>query len=585
MHLKIAEKMNKVRVRFAPSPTGPLHLGGVRTALYDYLFAKNQGGDFVLRIEDTDTARFVEGAEEYILEALEWCGIIPDESPKHGGKYGPYRQSERREIYDRHLEDLLKTDYAYLAFDTPEELDEIRAEFEKNGDVFAYNYITRNRLKNSLTLSKEEVQKLLDEKVPYVVRFKMPIDRTLVLEDIIRGISNVNTNTLDDKVLVKNDGMPTYHFANVVDDHEMEISHVIRGEEWLPSLGLHYLLYEAFGWERPQFAHLSLILKPEPSSFIDGNTIEHYANSFAEDFIFKNDQFELNDVKNIITNIFADIKNNSFKLKLREVENDQPIEKLVKEFLKKNLFGKLSKRDGDKFGFPVFPLNFKDAETGNISKGYREEGYLPEAFINMVALLGWSPANDREILSLEEMIPEFDLHKVHKAGARFSKEKSEWFNAEYLKLKSSEEILASLKNIEGIDLKNFSDEKLLKIISLMKERATFVKDIYEQGKFFFVSPNTYEEKAVKKAWNPAAAEAMAKLGNELSETENFESENLKNIVHDFAEKENLGMGKVMMPLRLSLVGELKGPDVPDILEILGKEESVSRIKNAVNNIS
>lgn len=503
--------MNKVRVRFAPSPTGPLHLGGVRTALYDYLFAKNQGGDFVLRIEDTDTARFVEGAEEYILEALEWCGIIPDESPKHGGKYGPYRQSERRDIYDRHLEDLLKTDYAYLAFDTPEDLDEIRAEFEKNGDVFAYNYITRNRLKNSLTLSKEEVQKLVDEKVTYVVRFKMPIDRTLILEDIIRGISNVNTNTLDDKVLVKNDGMPTYHFANVVDDHEMEISHVIRGEEWLPSLGLHYLLYEAFGWERPQFAHLSLILKPEGK-------------------------------------------------------------------------GKLSKRDGDKFGFPVFPLNFKDAETGIISKGYREEGYLPEAFINMVALLGWSPANDREILSLEEMIPEFDLHKVHKAGARFSKEKSEWFNAEYLKLKSSEEILASLKNIEGIDLKNFSDEKLLKIISLMKERATFVKDIYEQGKFFFVSPNSYEEKAVKKAWNPAAAEVMSKLANELSETENFESENLKNIVHDFAEKENLGMGKVMMPLRLSLVGELKGPDVPDILEILGKEESVSRIKNAVNNI-
>ena len=303
--------MSKVRVRFAPSPTGPLHLGGVRTALYDYLFAKNQGGDFVLRIEDTDTARYVEGAEDYIMEALEWCGIVPDESPKHGGKFAPYRQSERRAIYDKHLVELLKTDYAYLAFDTTEELDEIRNEFEKNGEVFAYNYITRNRLKNSLTLSNEEVQKLIEEKVPYVVRFKMPVDRILNLEDIIRGKSAVNTNTLDDKVLVKNDGMPTYHFANIVDDHEMEISHVIRGEEWLPSLGLHYLLYEAMGWERPEFAHLSLILKPEGK-------------------------------------------------------------------------GKLSKRDGDKFGFPVFPLNFKDPETGNISKGYREEGYLPEAFINMV---------------------------------------------------------------------------------------------------------------------------------------------------------------------------------------------------------
>jgi len=288
--------MSKVRVRFAPSPTGPLHLGGVRTALYDYLFAKNQGGDFVLRIEDTDTARYVEGAEDYIMEALEWCGIIPDESPRHGGKFAPYRQSERREIYDKYLEQILKTDYAYIAFDTPEELDEIRKEFEQNGEVFAYDNITRNRLKNSLTLAKEEVQKLIDEKVPYVVRFKMPVDRILNLEDIIRGKFSVNTNTLDDKVLVKNDGMPTYHFANIIDDHEMEISHVIRGEEWLPSLGLHYLLYEAMGWERPEFAHLSLILKPEGK-------------------------------------------------------------------------GKLSKRDGDKFGFPVFPLNFKDPETGNISNG------------------------------------------------------------------------------------------------------------------------------------------------------------------------------------------------------------------------
>ena len=292
--------MGKVRVRFAPSPTGPLHLGGVRTALYDYLFAKNKGGDFVLRIEDTDTARYVEGAEDYIMEALEWCGIIPDESPKHGGKYGPYRQSERREIYDKYTEQILQTDYAYLAFDKPEELDAVRKEFEDKGEVFSYNYQTRNRLKNSISLSEEEVKKLLEEQTPYVVRFKMPFDRVLNLEDIIRGKFSVNTNTLDDKVLVKNDGMPTYHFANIIDDHEMEITHVIRGEEWLPSLGLHVLLYEAMGWTSPEFAHLSLILKPEGK-------------------------------------------------------------------------GKLSKRDGDKFGFPVFPLNFTDKESGTVSKGYREE--------------------------------------------------------------------------------------------------------------------------------------------------------------------------------------------------------------------
>ena len=502
--------MSKVRVRFAPSPTGPLHLGGVRTALYDYLFAKNQGGDFVLRIEDTDTARYVEGAEDYIMEALEWCGIIPDESPRHGGKFAPYRQSERREIYDKYLEQILKTDYAYIAFDTPEELDEIRKEFEQNGEVFAYDNITRNRLKNSLTLAKEEVQKLIDEKVPYVVRFKMPVDRILNLEDIIRGKFSVNTNTLDDKVLVKNDGMPTYHFANIIDDHEMEISHVIRGEEWLPSLGLHYLLYEAMGWERPEFAHLSLILKPEGK-------------------------------------------------------------------------GKLSKRDGDKFGFPVFPLNFKDPETGNISKGYREEGYLPDAFINMVALLGWSPADDKEILTLDEMAKEFDLHKVHKAGARFSKEKAEWFNSEYLKSKSDEEVLALLKNVEGINLENSSDEKLLKVISLMKERATFVKDIYNDGKFFFEAPTSYDEKAVKKAWNEETATILNELSTQL-ETWDMKPEIIKQKIHHFAESKSLGMGKVMMLLRLSLVGELKGPDVPDILEILGKEESVARIKNAVHQI-
>ncbi|MGS0747761.1 glutamate--tRNA ligase [Halpernia sp. GG3] len=502
--------MKNVRVRFAPSPTGPLHLGGVRTALYDYLFAKSTDGKFILRIEDTDTARFVEGAEDYILEALEWCGLIPDESPKHGGDFGPYRQSERRDIYDKHLAEILKTDYAYLAFDTPEELDEIRKEYDEKGDVFSYNYIIRNRLKNSLSLTKEEVQTLLDKKTPYVVRFKMPVDRTLILEDIIRGTSNVNTNSLDDKVLVKQDGMPTYHFANVVDDHEMKISHVIRGEEWLPSLGLHYLLYESFGWERPQFAHLSLILKPEGK-------------------------------------------------------------------------GKLSKRDGDKFNFPVFPLNFKDQDTGNVSKGYREEGYLPEAFLNMVALLGWSPADDKEIISLDEMVQEFDLNKVHKAGARFSKEKAEWFNHQYLQKKTDKEVSESLKNLKEVSESKITDDKLLKIVGLMKERATFIKDIYTEGIFFFTASKTFDEKASKKAWNENTSSILKNLLEKILLT-SFMKDEISKAIHDFATEQSLGLGKIMMPLRLALVGELKGPDVPDLLEILGKTETEKRINFAIETL-
>ena len=503
--------MKKIRVRFAPSPTGALHLGGMRTALYDYLFAKGKDGDFVLRIEDTDTARFVEGAEEYIMEALEWCGIIPDESPKKGGPYGPYRQSERRDIYDKYTEQILKTDYAYIAFDTPEELDAVRNEFEARGEVFAYNYQTRERLRNSISLSKEEVQQLINDKVPYVVRFKMPFDRVLNLEDIIRGKFSVNTNTLDDKVLVKNDGMPTYHFANIIDDHEMKISHVIRGEEWLPSMGLHILLYEAMGWEAPEFAHLSLILKPEGK-------------------------------------------------------------------------GKLSKRDGAKFGFPVFPLDFHDKTSNEIFKGYREEGYFPEALINFLALLGWSPTEDKEILSLDEMIKEFDLHKVHKAGARFSKEKAEWFNHQYLQKKNNSELISLLKNIDEVQKSQISENRLEKIISLMKERATFVKDIYNEGKFFFIAPSIFDEKGVKKAWKNDTSEIITNLYEVLKEQENFSVESIKETIHHFTESKELDMGRVMMPLRLALVGELKGPDVPEIMELIGKEETLKRIQFILNTL-
>ncbi len=503
--------MDKIRVRFAPSPTGPLHLGGVRTALYDYLFAKKNGGDFVLRIEDTDTTRFVEGAEEYIMKSLEWCGIIPDESPKHGGDYGPYRQSERRAIYDQYTQQILTTDYAYIAFDTPEELEKIRKEFEAKGEFFSYNYQTRGMMKNSLSLSEEEVNQLLEEKTPFVVRFKMPFNRDLHLEDIIRGKTTVNTNSLDDKILVKKDGMPTYHFANIIDDHEMKITHIIRGEEWLPSLGLHTLLYEAMGWKAPEFAHLSLILKPQGK-------------------------------------------------------------------------GKLSKRDGAKFGFPVFPLNFYDEKTQETYKGYKEEGYLPEAFINFLALLGWSPSDDKEVLSLDEMVEEFDLNKVHKAGARFSQEKAEWFNHQYIQKASNEDLLALLKNIEEVEKSTLSDEQIINIIEMMKERASFVQDIYEGGKFFFSTPNEYDKKGVKRAWKEGAKETMQSLNEKLNTIDDFSEVNIKKALQDFAKEHELGMGKVMMPMRLALVGALQGPDVPVIAEFLGKEETVARINNAINNI-
>lgn len=500
--------MEKVRVRFAPSPTGPLHLGGVRTALYDYLFAKHFNGDFVLRIEDTDTQRFVPGAEDYLMESLEWIGITPDESPLKGGPYGPYRQSERRSIYDQYKDQILQSGFAYLAFDTPEELDKIRKEYEAKGQVFAYNYESRQHLRNSTSLSEEEVQKLVDAKTPYVIRFKMPFNQTVHLSDIVRGDFTVNTNTLDDKVLVKTDGMPTYHFANIVDDHEMKISHVIRGEEWLPSLALHILLYQAMGWEAPQFAHLPLILKPEGK-------------------------------------------------------------------------GKLSKRDGDTFGFPVFPLSYKDPETGNVSPGYREEGYLPEAFINMVALLGWSPADDKEILSLQEMSKEFDLHKVHKAGARFSIEKAKWFNAQYLQLKSDEDILPVFqKTLQEQHIK-IEDAKALQIIGLMKERATFIKDIFDESHFLFKAPEEFQAKSVKRAWKPDTSDIMKNVAKVLNQSD-FSTETLNTELHLYGEQHEIGMGKIMMPLRLVLVGELKGPGVPDILNILGKEESISRIQYAVH---
>ncbi|MDL1913853.1 MAG: glutamate--tRNA ligase [Bergeyella sp.] len=502
--------MEKIRVRFAPSPTGALHIGGIRTALYDYLFAKKNGGDFVLRIEDTDTSRYVEGAEDYILNALEWCGIIPDESPIKGGPYGPYRQSERRQIYDKYTQQILDSGNAYVAFDTPEELETLRKNHENKGEVFSYNYRTRKHLRNSLSLPEKEVKSLIEKKTPYVIRFKVPVDQTIHIRDWVREDFSVNTSMLDDKVLVKNDGMPTYHFAHVVDDHEMKISHVIRGEEWLPSLGLHLLLYEAMGWNPPEFAHLPLILKPEGK-------------------------------------------------------------------------GKLSKRDGDRLGFPVFPLTFTDPTTGSVSEGYREKGYYPEAFTNFLVVLGWTPEG-KEILSRQEMIEEFDLRKVHKSGARFSKKKALWYNQEYLQQKKDEELLVEFKKIPEVESGGYSDVSLLRIISLMKPRAVFVKDLYVQGSFFFRAPDRYDEKSAKKAWGENSSDLLKDLLSLLPQTSPLCPEKIKTLLHSVVERHKTEPGKIMMPLRLALVGELKGPDVPDIITIIGLERTLERIRHALERI-
>ncbi len=495
----------KVRVRFAPSPTGGLHIGGVRTALYNYLFAKKHGGDFLLRIEDTDQTRYVEGAEDYIQEALKWAGITVDEGVGVGGKHAPYRQSERKELYKKYANQLLESGNAYIAFDTAEELAEKRNQAEQNKEPFIYNASSRKYLRNSIALSKEETQQLLNEGVPYVVRFKIPENETLTFNDIVRGEMTINTSTLDDKVLFKSDGLPTYHLANIVDDYLMEISHVIRGEEWLPSLPLHILLYKALGWEKemPEFAHLSLILKPVGK-------------------------------------------------------------------------GKLSKRDGEKMGFPVFPLAWQEAS------GYREDGYFPEAFVNMLALLGWNSGTEQELFTMEELIEAFDLHRVSKSGAKFDPEKTKWFNHQYLIQKTDAEIaelFLPMLEEKGIHI---ALEKLEKICGEVKERVNFISELWEQTDFFFQAPQSYDEKAIKKQWKEDTASILLALKQEvLEKEENYESQNLEDKVKVWISEKELGMGKVMAPFRIAIVGGLRGPHLFDILNLIGKEETVSRIQNAI----
>jgi len=502
-----------VRVRFAPSPTGPLHIGGVRTALFNYLFAKKHGGAFVLRIEDTDQNRYVEGAEDYIVKSLNWCNIPFDEGPGKNEKFGPYRQSERKDLYRQYADQLINDGKAYYAFDTAEQLDAHRKDHEANGKTFIYNWHNREkgRLVNSLVLSEEETQAKIDAGEDYVIRFKSPQDETLLFKDIIRGEISIDTNTLDDKVLFKSDGMPTYHLANIVDDHLMEISHVIRGEEWLPSLALHQLLYNAFGWKAPEFAHLPLILKPTGK-------------------------------------------------------------------------GKLSKRDGDKLGFPVFPLAWKDPKTGDVSRGYKEDGYFPEAVVNFLAFLGWNPGSEQELFSLENLVSEFDLSRVNKAGARFDPDKTKWFNHQYMQqqldLDLAEQFQKSKEELKDIDV-NY----IALVVGLVKERATFVNEFWGLSHFFFVAPNSYDEKASKKALKDGTSEIMHKVKHLVSSTEDFTEEGLQNSIKGWITSSNIGFGKVMMPLRLSLVGALQGPDVFDIMYMIGKNETIKRIENLLLSIN
>ncbi|WET00649.1 glutamate--tRNA ligase [Flavobacterium sp. YJ01] len=498
----------QVRVRFAPSPTGPLHIGGVRTALFNYLFAKKHNGVFYLRIEDTDQTRFVPGAEAYIMEALEWLGIAPEETVGKNEKFGPYRQSERKDLYQQYANQLINSGWAYYAFDTPESLDALRKEQEAEGKTFIYNHTNREKLDTSLVISAEEVAKRIANGKHYVIRFKTPVDETLHLKDIIRGDVKFETNLLDDKVLFKSDGMPTYHLANIVDDHLMETSHVIRGEEWLPSMPLHVLLYKAFGWEAPEFAHLPLILKPI------GN-------------------------------------------------------------------GKLSKRDGDKMGFPVFPLEWKTEE--GVSSGYRENGFFPEAVVNFLALLGWNDGTEKEIFSLEELAASFDLNRVHKAGAKFDPEKNKWFNHQYLVKQNDVDLAKSFSPI--LEEKGFSTplEVTTRIVSLIKERANFVSEFWDLTDFFFQAPKSYDEKASKN-WKEETPTLMQELISVLENIEDFTSANIEAIVKDWLMKNEIGMGKVMQPFRLSLVGALKGPHLFDIVEIIGKEETIARIQKAISSL-
>lgn len=503
----------KVRVRFAPSPTGPLHIGGVRTALYNYLFARHNGGEMILRIEDTDSRRFVPGAEDYINEALAWLGIKIDEGVRQGGPHGPYRQSERRDIYRKHVKMLLDAGKAYIAFDTPEELQAAR-EATPN---FQYDASTRGQMRNSLTMSAEEVERRIAEGEPYVVRFKIEPGREVAVDDLLRGRVTINSSVLDDKVLYKSaDDLPTYHLANIVDDHLMEVSHVIRGEEWLPSAPLHFLLYEAFGWSdsRPEFVHLPLLLKP------DGK-------------------------------------------------------------------GKLSKRDGDRLGFPVFPLDWRDPQSGDLTHGYREGGYLPEAVVNFLALLGWNPGDDTELMDMDELIRRFSIEHCSRSGAKFAYEKGRWFNHEYIQKLDPERLTDLFTDVlknHGVDTGSFSRDYIGRAAAMVKDRVNFIEELWDNARFFFEAPTEYEAKSVKKRWTPDMPRHMKDLIGQLRALPTLESKKAEEIILGWIKENGLHMGNVMNAWRLAVVGECKGPHMFDILELMGTDENVARIEAAIERI-
>ena len=503
-----------IRVRFAPSPTGPLHIGGLRTALFNYLFAKKHGGTFVLRIEDTDQTRYVLGAEEYIQDSLEWCGLVPDEGPRQGGGFGPYRQSERKSRYRQYAMQLVEAGHAYYAFDTPEELDKLRNEYESRGETFVYDAGVRGSLNNSLALTTSQLEQLIETGTPYVIRFKFVPEKEIVMEDMVRGEVVVNSSTLDDKILFKSDGMPTYHLANVVDDNLMAITHVIRGEEWLPSLPLHVSLYQAFGWEHlmPSFAHLPLILKPTGK-------------------------------------------------------------------------GKLSKRDGEKGGFPIFPLEWKDPLTKQLSPGYKEEGYLPEACINLLALLGWNPGTEQELFTLDELVEEFQLEKVGRSGSRFDPEKSKWFNHQHIQMIHDSDLSKAI----GLELEtngiSIDDSKIRVLIPIIKPRINFLYEVWDQAWFFFVAPDSYDEGMVKKRWKEDSPEKMKNLAEALKSCEPFTLESVETVVKGAIEENQWGMGAIMNAWRLLLVGAAKGPGLFDLASFLGKEEVIGRMNRGIEKIS
>lgn len=504
----------KVRVRFAPSPTGPLHIGGVRTALYNYLFARKQNGKMILRIEDTDQTRFVPGAEEYIIESLTWLGIKFDEGVHVGGPFAPYRQSDRKPIYKQFVEQLVEKGWAYYAFDTADELDTIRKRYENEKNQFQYDNKTRLQLKNSLTLNEDVVSSYIKQGLPFVIRFKMPENFEIIITDLIRGRVVVNSNLLDDKVLFKSDGMPTYHLANVVDDHLMEITHVIRGEEWLPSAPLHIMLYKAFGWEdtMPKFAHLPLLLKP------DGN-------------------------------------------------------------------GKLSKRDGDRLGFPVFPLQWKDPKTGELSTGYRESGYFPEAVINILAFLGWNPGTNQELFTLDELIEAFSINRVSKSGAKFDLDKAKWFNQQYIRKLSSKDLANLFLPILKEKNINVDIDKLSNICDLVRDRIYFIIDLWLQTHYFFIPPIDYDEQLIKKRWKENTSSYLSSISDLIEKQSDFERNKLHDSVMNYIQENNLNTGQIMNCLRLVIVGEGKGPDLFTIIEFIGKEETINRINNGVKRIN